>query len=222
MSPNGSGPTTVASHQGAIVEHVFASPHSSHPSHTVRFMAIPQADGRGVLPVGTQVGEHYGDPVYRGHDATMDEVKDRFVTKYRDSETRARLFAELEQIVIEVKRHIPNFNLMISGSFVFNDTDPTSIFVGFDALASEIDKLDGHSAWLLDRLCCGQEWEIGDQTVLSISVEIMLQYEAEHSLFDLFSTERMLQFYMASYVNDIRRPNGYIEVFVAAEKEVRL
>lgn len=180
-------------------------------------MPIPAFDSQGVLPVGNLFGEHDSLFVYRGHDATLAEVEDRFVTHYPQSATRAKLFSELEQLVTVAQTHFSQFNVGVSGTFVSNDVDPTELFMFIEVLGAQVDQLSGHSTWLVFRLFDDCEWTLTAGEEVSVTTALVRSYPEDHSDYLLYSAERMLQFYMASYFDSARGPSGYLEVFMFPE-----
>jgi hypothetical protein len=76
-------------------------------------MPIPQVDEAGYLPPGI-------------HDATLDEVEERF-GGFQRSDRRMRLFAKLKEYVKEVRRTGMAVTLLIDGSFVTSKPEPNDI-----------------------------------------------------------------------------------------------
>lgn len=75
---------------------------------------------------------------FSGHDCTLDEVRERLVTGFHDSNSRARLFAELDSLVRIAHRYFDWVTIHVAGEFVTSETEPRSIEITLDVLGGEM------------------------------------------------------------------------------------
>jgi hypothetical protein len=78
-------------------------------------MPIPQLNANGLLPVGI-------------HDATLDEIRQRFGS-FQGSDRRMRLFANFEQLVMQLRKSSRFSAIIVDGSFVTAKPVPEDIDV---------------------------------------------------------------------------------------------
>jgi uncharacterized protein DUF6932 len=76
-------------------------------------MPIPPLDAQGLLPVGA-------------HDCTLDELRARFGS-FQSTDRRPRLFAKLEDFLVEARGSNVVQSLVVDGSFVTGKADPNDI-----------------------------------------------------------------------------------------------
>jgi hypothetical protein len=168
-------------------------------------MAIPEFDERGLLPVGPVFASFDDELTFVGHDCSLAEIEDRFVHRYPQSHTRPALFNELRRLYEIARQHLDCLVIAVSGDFVTDRENASTLFVLLDVAGPDLDQLDSLALWLLNRLFHDSSWAFTEED-LTIQTGIMRSYPEDHPRHEAGRSERTLQRLLAG------RPIPDIEV----------
>ena len=210
-SCDGTAATASLSYPVLTIERVYDTPALSH--HTVYFvrLVIPPFLPDGTLPPGEYYALYKGQAVFQSHDATMAEVKERFVDAYPETRTRARLFHEADSLLRFAHRYFTCTTFHIGGEFVTNVEDPTELVVVLDVPQVELDVLDGLDTWVLHRLFNARQTKLKPN--LSIYTYLVRLWPPGHPRFEEGHKKLRSALFQAGCPTPDTNQGGHVEVF---------
>lgn len=105
-------------------------------------MAVPAFGADGLLPLGEPFGEDvYGTMTYLGHSCTLEDIRDRLDQAFV-STTRPTWMREIEMLHSVAAARLSAFTMWVSGGFVVDTENPTSLYVVLDLPGDDFSALD--------------------------------------------------------------------------------
>jgi hypothetical protein len=180
-------------------------------------MPIPPFESDGLLPVNPKTLILDGEQAHYGHDCALGEIEEAFVDAHPDSQLRPQLFREVRMLLGVAMQHVPCVTLLVSGEFVTNFDEPTSVYVGLIIHPTDISSV---GLWNLRRLFDSSSWEIANQEA-QVFTGLSREFPPEDLRFAYGQTEQQILRVLAGTPTPDREA-GYLELVECPEEVTTL